>query len=89
MSEQDQEASRVLELHLRAEELRAVADAVKDPECYTSLMQLVSYYEAMARGAEQALLRATENPGETAPSAAPDSLAAFDDTFRNGAPTEN
>ncbi len=60
MSQKDQDASRVLDHHLRAEELRAVAEAVKDPQCYAALMRLVGCYEAMARGAETAL-RAPDN----------------------------
>jgi len=57
MSDKDHDASRVLDLHLRAEELRAVAEAMKDPECYAALMRLVGCYETMARGAENALAR--------------------------------
>lgn len=62
MSEKDQDASRVLDLHLRADALRAVAEAVKDPECYAALMRLVGCYEAMAKGAEAAL-RAPDEAG--------------------------
>jgi hypothetical protein len=65
MSDRDEQASRALALHHRAEELRAVAQALKDRECHDALLRLAAPYELMARGAEAAL-----EPDEKKPSIA-------------------
>jgi siroheme synthase (precorrin-2 oxidase/ferrochelatase) len=51
----DEQASRALELRHRAEQLRAVAEALKDPECYAALMRIAASYDVMAQGAEHTL----------------------------------
>ena len=55
MSKKDERASRALNFRLRAEELRAVAEVLKDAECYAALMRLAASYDVMAKGAEKSL----------------------------------
>ncbi|HEX3756342.1 MAG TPA: hypothetical protein VHV26_14820 [Rhizomicrobium sp.] len=55
MSKKDERASQALNFRLRAEELRAVAEVLKDAECYAALMRLAASYDVMARGAEHTL----------------------------------
>jgi hypothetical protein len=66
MAEQDERASQALNFRLRAEELRAVAEALKNPECYAALMRLAASYDVMARGAEHALHSPDPHPREVA-----------------------
>jgi hypothetical protein len=66
MSKRDDRASRALNFRLQAEELRAVAEALKDPECYAALMRLAAAYDVMAKGAEhglEAIAKDEEEPG--------------------------
>jgi hypothetical protein len=62
MSDQDEQASHALALHHRAEELRGVAQTLKDRDCHDALLRLAASYELMARGAEAALESEEKKP---------------------------
>jgi hypothetical protein len=51
---QDEQIKHIHALRVRADEVRAVAAAIHDKECRTTLVRLADSYESMIKAAQQA-----------------------------------